>query len=152
MVMYDKQKYSNLNRLEAQLARHWPELPEDLDLSSATLVELVKEYGSPAAVVDNEEGVRKLMRRVGGHFLSSDKIEAVLVGAASSTGVPMTDGERAAIMVLAAEIQRSRTEGRAAEARVKALARGQTSTGRMGRVVGTTTSAVLVSGVGDPVR
>jgi hypothetical protein len=153
MVMYDKQEYSNLNRLEAQLARHWPELTEDLDLSSATLVELVEEYGSPDAVaVGDPEGARGLMRRVGGHFLRHEKIEAVLEGAASSTGVPVTDGERAAIKVLAAEIHRSRAKGRAAKARVKALARGQVSTGRMSRVVGITTSAVLVSGVGDPVR
>ena len=152
MVMYDKQKYSNLNRLEAQLARHWPELTEDLDLSSATLVELVKEYGAPDAVADDEVGARRLMRRAGGHFLKNDKIEAVLEGAASSTGVPVTDGERSAIQEVAAEIDRCRAKGRAAKTRVKALAKGQVSTGRMGRVVGMTTSAVLVSGVGDPVR
>ena len=152
MVMYDRQEYSNLNRLEAQLARHWPELTEDLGLSSATLVELVKEYGSPDAVADDEAGARALMRRAGGHFLGEDKVARVLVGASSSTGVPVTDGERVAIKELAAEIHRSRAKGRAAKARVKALAQGQVSTGRMSRVVGTTTSAVLVSGVGDPVR
>lgn len=152
MVMYDKQKHSNENRLEAQLARHWPELTEDLDLSSATLVALVKEYGAPDAVADDEVGARRLMRGVGGHFLSEDKVEAVLEGAASSTGVPVTDGERTAIQEVVAEIDRCRAKGRAAEKRVKALAKGQVSTGRMGRVVGMTTSAVLVSGVGDPVR
>ena len=152
MVMYDKQEHSNLNRLEAQLARHWPELTEDLDLSSATLVELVKEYGAPDAVADDEVGARRLMRRAGGHFLKNDKIEAVLEGAASSTGVPVTDGERSAIQEVAAEIDRCRAKGRAAKTRVTVLAKGQVSTGRMGRVVGMTTSAVLVSGVGDPVR
>jgi transposase len=152
MVMYDRQESSNLNRLEAQLARHWPELTEDMDLTSATLLELVKEYGSPDAVRDDEEGARSLMRRAGGRFLREDKVVRVLEGAASSTGVPMTDGEREAIKELAAEIHRCRAKGRAARARVKALAQDQVSTSRMAKLVGTTTSAVLVSGVGDPAR
>lgn len=152
MVMYDRQEHSNLNRLEAQLARHWPELTEKLDLASATLVELVKEYGSPDAVADDEAGARRLMQRAGGHFLMNDKVEAVLEGAARSTGVPVIGGERAAIKELATETHRCRANRRAAKVRVEALAQGQVSTGRMSKVVGKTTSAVLVSGAGDPAR
>jgi len=149
MVMYDKQEHSNLNRLEAQLARHWPELTGGLGLASATLVELVKEYGSPDAVANDEAGARRLMRRIGGHFLKRDKVERVLEGAASSIGVPVIDRERAAIKELAAEILRCRVNGRAAEARVVALVDGQETTSRVGKVVGKPTAAVLVSGVGD---
>jgi transposase len=150
MEMYDKQEHSNLNRVEAQLARHWPELTRHLELTSATLLELVKELGSPAAVAEEEGEARELMRRVGGHFLRDDKIEAVLEDAAGSIGVPMVEGERRALQKLAAEVLRCRAEGRKAKREVEALAAGNESASRMGAVVGKATAAVLVAGIGDP--
>ena len=55
MELYQRPLQQCQNRLEAQLARHWPELPTLLELDSATLLELLKEFGSPAAVARSPE-------------------------------------------------------------------------------------------------
>lgn len=152
MGMYDKQAQCNLSRLEAQLARHWPELTTVLDLVSATVLEVVKEYGTPEAVVREEEAARRLMRRVGGALLREEKVLAVVEGARRSIGVPATEGERRAMQELAAEILRCRAAGRRAKAVVKALVEGDEAAQRMGAVIGKTTAAVVISSVGDPRR
>ena len=152
MEMYDKQEHCNLGRLEAQLARHWPELTTVLALGSATVLELVKEYGTPEGVAREEADARALMRRVGGSLLREEKIGAVVEGAECSIGVPATEGERRAIQELAAEILRCRVAGRGAKALVEALVEGDEAARRMSVVIGKTTAAVVISGVGDPQR
>jgi transposase len=149
LEMYDKQEHANLNRLEALLARHWPELPVVLDLDSATLVSLVEAYGTPDAVAADESGARALMRRVGRHFLSEAKIEGVLQVASGSIGVRAIPAEREAIQEIAREVIRCRMAGRQARAAVEALVEEHEPVQRLGAVVGKITAATLVSKVGD---
>ena len=106
MVLYDRPFQQCQNRLEARLARHWPELPQWLELDSATLLELLAEFGDPAAVAAEPERARAWMRRVGGPMLKSEKIEAVVSSARQTLGVPMVCGERQALQTLAAEARR----------------------------------------------
>ena len=51
MVMYDELLAQARNRLEGELARHWPELTELLDLNGAVLLELLAalRFGRPAS-------------------------------------------------------------------------------------------------------
>lgn len=152
MEMYDKQKHANLSRLESRLARHWPELTQNLELTRTTLLEVIKEYGSPDAVAADEKGARRLMRKVGGALLKDEKIDGVLESAQITIGMPATQLEVAAMQELAAEILRCRAKGRAAKASVEKMAEGQEPVRRMGAVIGKTTAAVLVSKTGDPAR
>ncbi len=56
--LYQKQHQRQQNRLEAALARHWPELTHYLDLDGITLEELLLSFGSPAQLsAQIEEGV-----------------------------------------------------------------------------------------------
>ena len=123
LEMYDKQEHAHLNRLEALLARHWPELPVVLDLDSATLVSLVEAYGTPDAVAADESGAHALMRRVGRHFLSESKIERVLQDASGSIGIRAIPAEQEAIREIAREVMRCRAAGRKARAAIKDLVR-----------------------------
>ena len=152
MGMYDKQEHANLNRLEAQMGRYWPELCEDMALKRRTVLELIKEYGSPQAVALDEEGARKLMRRVGGSLLSKDKIERVLEGAGITLGMVMTERERTVVQEFAEEVLRCRAKARVVQLLVEAKGESLQSVHRLGPVVGKTTAAVLVSKVGDPAR
>jgi len=148
--VYDDQYHRNLNRVEGQLARHWPELTQVLSLDSATLLALLAEYGDRAAVAADPEGAYRLMRRAGGFFLKSTKIQAVIEQASQSVGVPMMEAERHLVRMLAGEAERNRQERHRAEKRLKALAKRVASVVALRPAWGETTAAVLVSEVGDP--
>ena len=74
-------------RLEGLLARHWPEVPKLLALSSTSLLKLLEHYGDPAAVAADPDA-RQRLAGWGRRFLSEEKIAAVLTSAEESVGVP----------------------------------------------------------------
>lgn len=73
-------------KMEAALARHWPELTVELKLRSATLQALIAEYGSPQRVAADPEGVRETMRRASRGRVGQERIEAVVESARETTG------------------------------------------------------------------
>ena len=150
MTAFDAQLEQGRNRLEAQLARHWPELLQLMELDGAVMLELLMEFGSPSAVSEQEEEAAELMRRIGGRFLKPEKVESVLASARSSLGVPMVAEESRALAELARETRRLRRSAKQARHRVESLARRQISVRRMGEVVGLATAAVLVATAGNP--
>ena len=56
-----------LGRLEALLARHWPEATEYLELNSETLLQVLAEYGGPAALAADANAAKR-MKGWGGRF------------------------------------------------------------------------------------
>lgn len=150
LKVHEQEARRNRNRLEGLLARHWPELPRILDLDSATLMELLIEFGGPSGVAEKEAKARNLMRRVGGHFLCAEKIDAVIECAMSSFGLHMIEEEQRTLQVIAAEGRRAQKESNKAKRRVEKLTKGSASAREMSDVVGKTTAAVLVAAVGDP--
>lgn len=137
------------NVLEGRLARYWPEVAEFLPLDSATLLELLARYGSPAAVAAEVEEAEELMRRVGGSRLSEDKIQAVLDSAEDTVGVPMIDEEIEALQDLAGEARRRQKCMQASKRRVAQLSEQDASTSRIGSQVGLVTAAVLTRDFGS---
>jgi transposase len=150
LEVFGKQLRQNLNRLEGLTARHWPELPRVLDLSTATALTVLEIYAGPTAVAADAEEARKLMKKVGGPMLKLEKVEAVVQGAASSQGVPLIPEESELIRILAAEARRNQLAQRQARRRVEELASAEGATRELAPVVGKATAAVLVAGVGDP--
>ena len=150
MDLYAQQLSRLVNQLEGELARCWPEMAGQLELDSATLLHLLQEYGGPAGVRAAGEEARELMRRVGRSLLKGLKIAQVLRGAAESTGVPQTAGERDWLRTLAREALEVKEKLRAARAEVRRLAAGHAPCRDLGTVVGLATAAVLLTEVGDP--
>lgn len=144
MTLYQLPFRQCQNRLEAQLTRHWPELPQYLELDSATLLELLAAYGGPAPVAASPQAASQLMRRVGGPNLTSEKIEAVVRSSRSTLGVPMVAAEREALQQLAREARRLQKAARRAKRRVEGLSESDAELQRVGAVVGKATAAVLV--------
>ena len=66
----------NQNRLELLTARHWPEVTRIIDLHTATLLELLAEFGGPRTVAEQSKRAPELMPRIGERFLEPTKIEA----------------------------------------------------------------------------
>jgi transposase len=139
-----------LNELEGWLAAFWPEVLLLLEHGGATLTALLREYGSPARIAAQHAEARVLMRRVGTGLLKAAKIEAVLLSAQESTGAPMTSGEVNALQKFAQEIENINARVREHDAELAQLATANEPAGRMAKVVGKVTAAVLVSEAGDP--
>jgi len=150
LELHAKQSRQNRGRLEALTARHWPEVTELLDLDTATLLELLGEFGSPAAVAAAAVRAKALMQRVGGSKLDPGKVDAIVDSARRTMGVPAIAEEVELIRAVAREARRNELEERAARRRVEDLAEAEGSTAEMQAVVGKTTAAVVVAGAGDP--
>lgn len=150
LEVFGKQFRQNRDRLEALTARHWPELTAILELGRATTLELLAAYGGPGAVAADPQGARALVKRVGGPLLAKEKIELVIGGAASTKGVPLIREELALIRAIAGEARRNQLAEKKARRRVEKLATVGGATRKIAPVVGKTTAAVLVAGVGDP--
>ena len=150
MEMYDGQESNNTNRLEALLARHWPEVTQHLGLRSVTLIALIKHFGSPQRVAREASRARALMRRVGRGGVKKETIEAIVESAGATTGVPVIEAEARMLQELSEEILRCRKAAAKARAVVEALSETHEAAGRMGRVIGKATAAVVVSRAGDP--
>ena len=149
MDLYQERYLQLVGRLESWLARHWPELPEMLELTSATLLALLGRIGGPAQVAAAPEKARALMRGMSHQLMGPAKIDRVVESAPRSAGVPMLDFERETLMAIADEAQRSLRAFTSAKTSLEKLAL-QTHAQRMAPAVGKTTAAVFATFVGDP--
>lgn len=152
MDLHQEQFGRALGRLEALLARHFPELCELLELGSATQRALLEAFGSASEIARRAEEARALMRKVGGHLLGQDKIEAVLQAARQSSGLEPVAGERELLRLLCAELGHQRLEAQRAERRVLKLCEGDETLVSMSTVVGKSSAAGIQAGVGAPKR
>ena len=82
-----------LGRLESLLARHWPEATQYLEVNSETLLQILVEYGGPAALAADAKAAKRI-KGWGGSFLKSEKIERFLQVSVSSVGVRQTAVDR----------------------------------------------------------
>jgi transposase len=138
-----------LGRIEALLARHWPEVTRRLSVSSGTLLRMVAYYGSPAALAADSEAAAQL-RRWGRQRLSAERVAQVLAGARTSVGVRLGEVERHSLQRYAEQALGARREVRRSQRRLGALAADQPVLQAQGRAVGVPTACVLWVGVGDP--
>ena len=133
----------NINKMEALMARHWPELTQQLKLKSATLLELLVVYGGPAGVARKLRSARKLMRKVGGNFLDKEKVENVLNSAVDTVGMPMLRSEEKLVQTLAVEIRRAQKEEARTLRELKKVADGIESISHMAPVIGEKSAIAL---------
>jgi transposase len=149
LEVHQQQLLRNVCRLEAKLARYWPELPKLLVLGSATLLALLEEFGGPEEVRSNPSGALATMARVGRCHLTREKREAVLEAAQVSIGQAMTGGEREGLRELAREANRNRLAVHASREVVEQLSKADPALERVGQVVGKVTAACLEVGLGS---
>jgi transposase len=136
-------------RLEGLLSRHWPEATEVLKLSSVTLLQALKRFGDPKALVAEPEA-ETLLTRWGGSFLGPEKIERLLAGAGSSVGVRVEEWQRRQIQDYAQQALAARREANRAERQLCRLAKGRPVLQAQGKVIGVPTACVLWASTGDP--
>jgi transposase len=136
-------------RLEALVARHWPEATRELKLTSVTLLRALEHYGDPKKLAADSDAAERLCSW-GGVFLAPDKAERLVKEACSSVGVRVGQWERRQIKKYAREALSARQRVKDAERRLRELAVGNKVLEAQGNVVGIATACVLWTCVGDP--
>ncbi len=150
MDMLDKQFHQNVNRFEAQMARHWPEVFEYLDLSGATFLELIGKFGNPMEITKQPKKAERLMKQIGGTFLDPKKVNRVIESAKTTIGLEMTTGETESLQDLGKRTRELKKQLKTSKRKVEKLSKDNESVKCMGEVVGKVTAAIIVSNGGDP--
>jgi transposase len=135
-------------RVEALLSRHWPEATRILPLSSATLLRCLAEYGGPQGL-QAADALSKV-KRWGGHYLSSEKAQALVDSARQTAGVAMGRWDEERLRRYAKQIREHKGEMRKASRRLCELTRDHAAILAMGEAVGVPTACVLWTELGDP--
>lgn len=143
----DIQRYTS--RLESRLSRHWPELAEIITLNSTTMRVLIKEFGSPAQVVQEEKQAREVMRIASRGQLSEEKLDAVMSSAKTTIGMPMCPEEIALVQKLGMTLSQLYAEQRNATAAFELMVTQVPSTKPLTNHLGKMTSGVLVGVLGN---
>lgn len=136
-------------RLEARLARHWPEVLMQLKLTSPTLLNALIEYGGPAALAADPEAAAKL-RRWGGTPLSIEAVNRILDGARNTYGVRQHSLDLQRLRDYAGEALAVRHQVKAALKRLLELSADQKPIRALADAVGNATACVLWVCLGDP--
>ena len=153
LTSFQKQGNQWLGRLEALLAKHWPEVSGLLALDSATLLNICLHYGSPARLAAEEESHAKAqLRKWGRHKLEHSKIQEVLTSARFTVGVPLAPDEEVWLKEVVSEIQRASREVKISKKALNEHAKSNPTMNRYVKKVGGPTLCVIWATVGDPLQ
>jgi transposase len=147
--LYSSQFIACLGRVEAKLARHFPELDEIVSLQNKSTLVLLAQYGSPRWIAAYGAAAIALMREVGGHLLDPEKAARVVAAARKTTGMGMTEGERESLQKLATEALRQKQLKDAAHDVLEACTAKKDEIRRVAEVIGTGTAAIMWAEAGD---
>lgn len=146
-----REQQQDLGRVEALLARHWPELSRELALDSATAIRLFEEFGSPSVLAADLERGREFLQRVSRRKLSEAKIGRILAAARNSLGVPMGAEEVSDLQWYGTRLRERRGQLKAAKkALVDAVEQHHPNSKELVACLGGVTTGMLLADVGDP--
>jgi transposase len=148
MDLYQERYLQLVHRLESWLARHWPELPTLIELTSSSLMALLARIGGPADVAAEPDKARRLLLGISHRLLEDETVAAVLASAKVSVGVPLVGLERDALMAIAADAYRAHRAFTTAKTQVDRLA-ATTPAALLAPAIGHTTAAAVFANVGD---
>jgi transposase len=137
------------NRLEALLARHWPEAGRILNLKSATLTQALMEYGTPAALAGDAQAAAKL-QRWGGPLLEAEKVTRLIASARQTAGVPANELEAMRLRHCAAKVRETDEQLSQVHAEMARSIKGEGLLEMIAQAVGAATACLLFVRLGDP--
>ena len=77
-ILHQERYLQLVHRLESWLARHWPELPTLIELTSSSLMALLARIGGPADVAAAPDRGRQLLLGISHRLMPEDKVAAVI--------------------------------------------------------------------------
>jgi transposase len=149
MDLHQERYLQLVHRLESWLARHWPELPKLIELTSSSLMALLARIGGPADVAAQPDQARKLLLGISHRLVPDEHVTAILASASASVGIPLVGLEREALMAIADDAYRAHRAFTSAKSQVDALA-ATSPAAALAPAVGHTTAAGIFAEVGDP--
>jgi transposase len=133
-------------RMEAMLARHWPEFGRWMDFrEQKSALRLLTTYPSPALVKSSPEDARKFLRDASRAKLSKEVMDGVIDDARVSLGVPMVSEEEGMVRELATQALDAGRSAASLEEAMRELTKDDASFARLCPWMGTYTAAVLVT-------
>jgi transposase len=136
-------------RLEALLARHWPEATRQMKVTSAALLRALVHYGGPQALAADAQAEARLAEW-GGYWLGPDKVRRLLTGARGSVGIRQGEVQTRQVQQYARQAFAARQQVRRSLRELTRLVRGREGLEAQARAVGAGTACVLWASVGDP--
>lgn len=141
-----------LGKIEGLVARYWPELPQNMQVSSKTSLKLLKRYGGPAAFRDDPKGETVVCQFSNWQF-KQDKSRKIVDGAQKSNGVRQTAWDVQYVKEIATKMLNEHQSVAQCKKRLKELI--DVSCGelqRLAKILGVGTASVIWCNVGDPRR
>jgi hypothetical protein len=138
-------------KLEGMLARHWPEAQRLTNQSGPTLTRVLEHYGGPRRLAEDPQAA-DLLAKMGGHYLSEEKIGRLIGSARSTVGVRMNAWAAREMRDIAGAIVEQRRTIQQCRRELKKLTRDHRPVLSLAAAVGLTTACVLWMCLGDPVR
>jgi hypothetical protein len=133
-------------RLEAIVARHWPELGRWVDVrTQRSALTLLTKYPSPARVVKAPDEARAVLRSASRMRLSEEALAGVVADASTTLGVPMVAEEEDFARTLATHLLEAGRSMDALEARMAEVAKDDEVFARLSTWMGVYTAAVIVT-------
>lgn len=136
-------------KLEALLARHWPEAGRLLRQSGATLPRALSHWDDPRALADDPQASERLAK-FGGHYLAPLKIAQVVESARTTIGVRMNAWTVREMKQTASAIIEQRRRLQSCRRELKKLTRSHPTIQSQAPAVGLITACVLWMCLGDP--
>jgi transposase len=148
--LYQGEHRRNLNRLEALLSRHWPELGRVAELNSSGVLQLIAAYGAPRAVRADRTQAESFLHHARRGVANPTRVAAILDSAEATLGLACTAGEQHMLQLLAEELLRTRKALRAVERRIVERTRQDPELEQVGKTFGKVTALVLETALGSP--
>jgi transposase len=136
---------ANAGRLEALLARHWPELLALGATIGILLLKLLGEFPSPQRITANLEEAKRILRR----HRSADKMDAIVASAMTTQGVVMIEEEEVGVSELAKQMLAQWREIERIDKELRELLQRDPVAVRLAALIGPTTAMVLAADLGD---
>ena len=149
LFRYEKQFTRERAQLDAVLVRFWPGITDLLSLSTKSLLTLLSEMGSSAAVTAAPSRAREILVKTSKHKLSTNKIDRVLENAAARYGEMPLPEEVEALKLLAADALRTRANVSNARKQLETLAVKNEATHALIPVLGKASSGAFVAELGS---
>ena len=138
-------------RLEAMLARHWPEASRVLAPGGGTMLRALAHYGGPAALAA-DPGAAATLQRWGTRWLDAGKVARVVASAGATAGVRQGATDVARVQWCATKALAAHREAARCQAKLKRLGAAHAAIAAQGAAVGVPTACVLWRHLGDPKR
>lgn len=135
-------------KLEALLARHWPESQRVLKQPNRTLSRALARWGTPQALAADPSAA-KALAGIGGHWLKPEKVAALLESARNTVGVRMSDWMARDLREVAQAVVDLRKQIAAARRALRKLAADHQPIQAQAAAVGLATACVLHVCLGD---